>query len=100
MGSGLRDNFPAPSPFPRSRVKPHLIQEGDRPDNLNHQLLKDFGCTKQKLPIESKSLDEKYFSSIKNIAPPPNFSQLSSGTEEEIGSRGQHYKEDFKIIFT
>ena len=57
-------------------------------------------CTKQKLPIESKSPDAKYFYSVKNMAIPPIFSWLSSGMEQESGIRGQNYKEHFQIIFT
>ena len=72
----------------------------DRTDNLNHYLLKDYGCTKQKLPIESKSPNEKYFSSVDNMMIPPTFYQLASGIEEKSESNGKNYKEEFQDIFT
>ena len=74
MGSGLRDKIPAPA-FNR------IYRRGDRPDNMNHHLIKDSGYNKQQLYIESKSPYARDFFSLKKMALPTTFYHLSSGME-------------------
>ena len=55
-------------------------------------------CTKQKLPIESKSLDEKYFSSIKNIAPSQTFLSYQVERKRKAEAVVSITKKTFKLF--